>query len=293
MIMAYEVETRAPIPAARLWATALTSYVQAEGAEFLPDARGGKRWLFGVTFTPFGCDDITGDALDICDDDRETTYSTLAAPVVFKPFLAEVAVERPVLCSTAEELTTYVTERTLVQRSSILGAQVERSEYQTVNPSLASSAADVSGDDSSIAGALFYVEQGLADTLKGGAGMIHMPPGVFATLAAQGGVRYDLNGRPFTHTGHLIVADAGYIGASPHAEDAVSGEIWIYGSGPVVAKYDEDLIIPGGLDVFSRPRNEWKIDAEQYGIAFFDPCTVVAAVIGFADDNLVDGPVGS
>lgn len=289
--MAYEVETLAPRPGARPWATALTSYVQAVGPEF-QTINGVKRWLNGITFRPFGCDHISGAAADICDDDRETTYGALPEWVAFKPFLAEVAVAVPVLCTELEELYGFVVAHSEVERSSILGAQVERAAYQPLNASLASEAEDVSGVDTSIAGAVYYVEQALADKLQGGSGMIHMPPGMFALFAAGGGVRYDAEGRPFTQTGHAIVADAGYLGVSPSTEAVVEGEVWIYGSGPVAAYVDPEVTVPGGLDIFEQPRNKWNVDAEQYMISYFDPCAVVAAVVETGDGDISEGSTG-
>jgi len=297
--MSFEVETLSPRPAPRQWATAMTSYVQATGPEF-GMVSGAKRWLNGITFKPYGCDKIIGATLgdgtgdiNVCGDDRLTEYLTKDPAVTFHPFVAEVAVESPLLCDTLEELLLWVAAHSEVERSSILAGQVETAAYQTSNDSLASTATDVSGGDSSLMGALYYIEEGLADRLDGGAGMIHMTPGAFVLAAAGGGVRYDGDGRPMTQTGHFIIADAGYQGASPYAQAPVANELWIYGSGPVVAFMDPEVSIEGGFDAFQYRTNEWKVDAEQYGIAFFDPCSVVAAVVGLGDDSILAGPVGS
>ena len=180
---------------------------------------------------------------------------------------------------------------TEISRSSILGAQVERSAYTTGNPSLASEAQDVGNLDQSLMGALFAIEQGLADLLDGGAGMLHVPAGALSVLHAQGGIRYDQDGRPFTATGHLVVADAGYLGVSPVTKAVVAGELWIYGSGPVFAKYDDLLRFQTDpWDDLSNGllHNDREVKAEMHGIALFDPCSVVAALIDTSDANIVE-----
>lgn len=289
MSFGMNIVTQGPRPAARQWATALTTYAELTGPEYSPDSRGVKRWLNGVKFTPFGCDKIIGALFDPCVE-RVSELQTYGSEVSFDPFLAEVGITCSTLGYDKATLDEYVIAHTEVSRSSIMGAQVERSAYATGNASLASEAQDLANADQSLMGALFAVEEGLADILDGGAGMVHVQAGALAVLQAQGGLRYDEDGHPFTATGHLIVADAGYLGVSPATQGVVAGESWVYGSGPVFAKYDDLLRyetdpwddLSGGL-----LHNDREVKAEVYGIAIFEPCSVVAALIDTSDANIV------
>lgn len=290
MIVGMEVVTLGPRPRPRQWATALTSYSELNGPEFEPDERDIKRWLNGVKFIPFGCERIVGKTFDPCVV-RDSTNDMMEFPdeVQFYPFLAEVGVRCSTLGLPVETLEEYAIAHTEIGRSSILGAQVERSAYQTANASLASEAQDLTNADTSLMGALHAIEVGLADILDGGMGMIHMPAGLLAILQADGGLHFDDDHRPYTATGHLIVADAGYLGASPATQDVVAGEIWMYGSGPVFAKYDDVYRFKtDDGDHLSNAllTNKNEIKVETYGIALFEPCSVVAAVVDTSDNSI-------
>lgn len=290
MTFGMNIVTQAPRPVPRQWGTALTAYAELVGPDYSPDARGVKRWLNGVKFTPFGCDKIVGALFDPCVE-RLSELQSYGAQVSFDPFLAEVGITCSTLGYERNTLLEYVIAHSEVSRSTILGAQVERSAYTTGNPSLASEAQDTANSDQSLMGALYAIEAGLADLLDGGVGMVHVPAGVLAVLQAQGGLRFDKDGRPFTATGHVIVADAGYLGVSPATNGLVAGEMWIYGSGPVFAKYDDLLRfqtdpwedLSNGL-----LHNDREVKAEMYGIAIFEPCSVVAAKVNVSDFNIVE-----
>lgn len=291
MSFGMNIVTQAPRPAARQWATAITTYAELTGPEYDPDSRGIKRWLNGVKFTPFGCDKILGALFDPCVE-RTSTFQNFDTESSFDPFLAEVGVTCSTLGYDKATLEKYVIAHTEISRSSVLAAQVERAAYTTTNPSLATGAVTIGNTDQSLMGALLAIEAGLADLLDGGAGMVHIPAGVLAVLHAQGGVRYDQFGRPFTATGHLIVADAGYLGVSPMTQEVVDGEVWIYGSGPVFAKYDDLLRFQTDpWDDLSNGllHNDREVKAEMHGIAIFDTCSIVAAMVNTADGDFTEG----
>lgn len=277
-----------PRPLPRQWATALTTYLPLDGPEWNADAKGVFRWLNGVRFLPFGCEKAVGVTFDPCVL-RTTEYEEgFGDEVSFGPFMAEVAIECSTLGSSREELMAWVIAHTEVSRSSIMGAQVEHSEFNTSNPSLASEAQNVSNADQSLMGAVIAIEDALADLLDGGMGMIHMTPGLFAAYAAGGGCRYDITGKPMTPTGHYVVADAGYLGVSPATNTVVAGQKWIYGSGPVFARYAPLLnftALPNEEIDFTR--NNRLVQAIQPGIAIFEPCSVVAALIDTSDSDVV------
>lgn len=288
MATAGEVVTLAPRPLPRVWATAIASFPAPVGPEWEPDQFGIKRWLNGITFTPWGTDKSLGFPIDPCAD-RTTTYNEFGDCVDFYPFLAEFAVEAKIGLHETEEVVAYVQAHSQVSRSSRLAEQLETAAHNSLSPSLASEATAIANADQSLMGALLAVEDALADVLDGGAGMIHMPAMLLPALQAGGGLRYDADGRAFTATGHLIVADAGTIGVSPATGAEVVGEIWIYGSGPVFMKWDDEvtLVDQSRFHHVYIPRNRYRIDAEMYGIVYFDPSTVVAAMVDISDNDIV------
>lgn len=279
----------APRPLPRPWATALTTYFELDTPEYGVDAKGVMRWMNGVKFVPFGCDKIVGDTVDPCVE-RTTDYMDgMDAEVSFDPFMSEVAVQCSVVTMDRADLEAYLVAHTEVGRSSILAAQVEHSAYTTTNPSLASEAQVISNADQSLIGALIAVEDALADVLDGGMGMIHMPAGLLSALNAGGGVVRGVDGKPYTITGHLIVADAGYLGVSPNTNAVANGEVWIYGSGPVFAKYSPNITW-GTLnnEVIDFTRDQWNLAVQQVGIAIFEPCSVVAAKVDTSDSDVIN-----
>ena len=89
-----------------------------------------------------------------------------------------------------------------------------------------------------------------------------------------------LNGDWYTATGHLVVADAGYVGPNPADGVVTAGAPYLYGSGPVFFKlYPNVTIVGQPWENFDYTRDNFRVDVEQYGIAFFEPCSVVAAAV--------------
>lgn len=286
-----QIPVLGPRPAPRVWATALSTYFPLVGPGYDPDQYGVQRWLNGVRFFPYGCDLSVGRPFDPCAE-RMTDYLETGDCVAFDPFIAEVAVQEPTLITSIETLTEYVIAHSEQSRSSHLAAEVERAASSGTNISLSSEASIVSIGADTVQGALAAVEEGLAAILDGGAGMIHVSPGLFSMLSAGGGVRYDADGRAYTVTGHLYVADAGYLGVSPDTGEVVDGEMWIYGSGPVFAKYSPLVsFAQNPQELLDLSRNLLQIDAEQYGIAIFEPCSVVAAMVNIASSSGGSGDV--
>lgn len=284
------VYVQAPRPLPRVWATAETTYGRLEGDAYEPNParRGAQEWLMGIKFVPFGHEDVTGASFDWCVPRLTTSTRVECDEVEFEPFIMELAMSAPTRYDGAA-FQQYLVDHSLMQRSQLLAAQVERAVLAD-NPSLASEAMIINNTDQSALGALLAIEDALADVLDGGLGMIHMTPGVFSALSVQGGFRFDENGIWRTATGHAIVADSGYLGVDPDTEAVVEGELWMYGSGPVFAKVDAPVTLVTAnpwerVDVLT---NRYEFDAEQYGIAIFDPNTVVAARINTSDGNFLD-----
>lgn len=97
--------------------------------------------------------------------------------------------------------------------------------------------------------ALNLVEQALGDVHGGAQGMIHMSPQVFGALVTNGGVRWsDSQQRYLSPMENLIVADAGYRGASPLGSAAAgalpAASQWIYGTSMLYLVHDEPQLVP-------------------------------------------------
>jgi hypothetical protein len=144
----------------------------------------------------------------------------------------------------------------------------------TANDSLVSVADEVTGLDLTAVGALAAVEEGLAQRIGNGIGMVHMTPGMLTILKGQ--LEFDGN-EVRTVTGHRVVADAGYAGGAPGAGTVTEGESWIYGSGPVYLETTPVLFNGAIAENYVMSTNTGTIDIQQYGILAFEPCSVVAA----------------
>jgi hypothetical protein len=278
-VLAAQIVVSGPRPLPRPWATALTTYAELVGPEWEPDANGVKRWLNGVKFMPFGCEKVVGAVFDPCVLRTSAVLDGIGDPVSFNPFVIEMSVKCSALSVTDVDLTEYVLAHTEVARSSVCGAQVMQGAYAVTNPSLESESRVITGGDGSPRDALALIEDALADLLDGGAGMIHATPGVFSRLQLEGGLMF-VNGDWYTASGHTVVADAGYLGPSPMTHTVVASESWIYGSGPVFYKLDDFVNIIGApWENFNFRHDDVIIHAEQYGLAIFEPCSVVAAKV--------------
>lgn len=284
-----EILVPAPRPMPRPWATAITSYSSlADVPGFGADAKGVQRWLNGVKFLPYGCDNIVGEVFDPCVERTSEYQEGFDEIVAFQPFLAEVGIQCSVVGTDRAELEAYLLAMSEAGRSSILGAQVERDAIGTGNPSLASEAQVISNADQSLSGAMLAVEDALADVLDGGVGVIHMTPALLIAYTHGGGVLFGPDQVLRTYTGHVIVADAGYLGVSPVTGDVADGELWVYGSGPVFAQYAGPITFNGlNNEVIDFTRDQWNVKVEQYGIAIFEPCSVVAAKIDTSDADVI------
>ena len=249
------------------------------------DARNATRWVGGVAFRSAGCifpDGVnlgdpcanpereTAEGWDLQDDDGE------ALDHLFSAFGIDASASCPAVGGwRPERLLAYVQRRTELIRSVRLAAQVERGLYTADDtPFLADSPTDVSTADVTPVGALANIEEGLATKLGAGLGMIHLTPGLATRL--RGALVFDDSGAR-TVSGHTVVIDPGYVGASPSTNAAVAGEQWIYGSG-IVAYKASDLSIQGTLsDSFDIERNVQHVTARLTALAAFEPCSVVAA----------------
>lgn len=269
------MRTVIPTPglAPRPWATAVTTYVPAPSID---------RWMGGVTFTPRHCGpgEFVGGIVDPCIGRVDLVDEVVGFEdfVHFDAFVLKGSFQCSPLSIDGAELQAIANEATLMERSMGLAAEVERAALSGSNPSLASAADTLTSTDQTAVGALAIVEDALAQTLNGGLGMIHMTPRVFTILQGGGGLMFE-GGVWRTATGHFIVADAGYTGPDPDA-GATATESWIYGSGPVYFVLADSINVLGlPYENFNYVHDDLNVHVEQYGLAYFEPCAVVAAEV--------------
>ncbi len=273
--------TDAPEIRPRTWATAVSTYLPLNGR----GVDDGLHWLGGISFPPHGCTRLTGFPTDdpcatetaAPDSAANLTYADAADCVTFLPFRIEVFLEYQMLNgTTAEQAEAYVRSHAELARSYILAREVLNSALVPANPSLVDQADTVTGLNSTPAGALGAVEDGLASRLANGLGMIHVTPGLLTILQAGGGLHFDgTNYR--TPTGHLVVADAGYTGGAPGTGTVTPAQPWIYGSGDVSYRHSGQEATGAPWELFEYKRNKVTLNVEEYGIFKFEPCSVVAS----------------
>jgi hypothetical protein len=244
-------------------------------------------WVGGVTFRSEGC--LSPDTFptgDICTptpreidmDDAQDLEEADTDDLTFTSFEINGVVRCPVVGGKSDEwLRSWVEDQTRQYRSARLAAQVERGTYTTSGTlNLADSADDVSTTDLTPVGALANIEDALAQRIGSATGMIHLTPGLATRL--RGALVFEPGGAR-TVSGHLVVIDGGYVGASPSTGAAVAGEQWIYGSGEVFYKATGFRYLGTTSELFDRERNVQYAVGQQFAVAAFEPCTVVAAKV--------------
>jgi hypothetical protein len=290
MPLGLRIPVTAPRPSPRAWGTAVASYALLDGPEYEPTERRPLPWLNGVKFNDFGCERTTGAAPDDCGPTERPAVAEIPSESEFDPYVVYSDVACTTLQATGEELAAYAIAHTEVAKSYHLAAQVERAAYETGNPSLATGASPIANSDQSLSGAFVAIEDALADLLDGGVGMIHISAALLGPAVGACGLQR-IDSVWYTPTGHIVVADAGYLGVSPYTGGSVAGELWVYGSGPVFYALAMPMVVGAPWENIDYTRNDLTIRTEQYGIAIFDTCPLVAAKIDTSDDNVLEQDV--
>lgn len=133
--------------------------------------------------------------------------------------------------------------------------------------------------------AIAILESSLAGVLRGGAGVIHLTPGLFSVAATQGIITRGSGGW-MTHLGNAVISDAGYVNApSPGVANAsAAGEDWVYATGPVW-RLSTPINIRGGTfeaGTFMPSINKVDKMTETLGLIAFDPDCVFSVLAAYA-----------
>ena len=250
------------------------------------------RWQRGVEFAAYGCDGMSRGPLIFCaDDEVDDEHGTDSVGDTVRYFGA-FDVYLTATCSARDVDYDYLAERIDGRWDPMLSEPIAAELEHGGNapevpdgagdteatPTLQNSAAIGTPYAGTIDEAFAAIEYGLATTLHGAVGLIHVAP--FLLAAAHELIERDpATGNWVTHTGHTVVSDAGYLGVAP---SAVEGEPdpssrWIYGSGPVAYQIGAPSPRPVPVEGFNRARNEFTARKVAQALYIFDPCSVFAA----------------
>ena len=133
--------------------------------------------------------------------------------------------------------------------------------------------------------AFAILETHLATKIHNGAGIIHIPPGLLSNAIDECALERE-GDRFYTPSGHLVVADAGYVGmpAPTGASASGSGEDWVYATGPVFYRLIAPEIVGGELVAVDIRTNDRTLWIEGYGIVLFEPEIVTAVLASYAKE---------
>ena len=249
---------------------------------------GANAWLNGITWQPRPNRPLHGGAVNTCDpaDPTDPNYGcptsiTQAAFELYDAFHA------PLLEYTADEVAQILLDRydhlhsPAFATELINGALSGGSSFSNTAhaPTLRAFGAASLPVEHGIA----VLEDELSRTLRGTAGMIHIPPGLLGNAWWVAGLR-EVNGRFFTALGHEVVADAGYVDAKEPSGQAASGAMmeWMYASGPVRYKKTAPQVLGFDPNEYTNmSRNVVYRWLTAYGILQFDPEYVTAVLVDY------------
>lgn len=259
MPFANAVDYRIPTLRPQLWGAAIDNYVNLD----LPDSR----WMLSkLESVAMGCPTFTARPSDPCVQSTWGTPEGFQSTTSFSPF----RVEESITCSTIgawspDELTEWATREARATISAALARQVWAGLYTIGASTLASEADDVTASATNPLDALAAVEYGLGQRLFG-QGMVHMTVDVLTRLVSAGAVKL-FDGRYFTPSGNIVVADYGYF----HAQ---AGQ-FIYGSGMVgfdMAEWDVS-------QAWKADHNDYIVYVNTWAVVEFEPCAVVKSAV--------------
>lgn len=262
-------------------AIAINSYLPLE----LPaDPRTADRWAFaGVQFVPYGCSvevqETTGDPC-LYTFQEGIAPQGYPDPVWFPAFSFRVAFQCSVLGYTAEEQKERLDVIWANEVSVVIAQQAMSGEWHPTGMNIQDEVVTtVSGPASDVKTTIAFVEDALADRIGNFKGMIHLTPGAFSVIAGdleRDGDRY------FTHSGHIVVADAGYEGGAPESGAVNPGRTWIYGSSPVHFRYTTPDWTGYDWENWIKTHNDQIVREDGVALIAFEPCSVVAAEATYA-----------
>lgn len=256
----------------------------------------GDRWEGGFTWQPRQCGTISG--RNDCNPSAEADYRTGSN---------DRRNHQPVILSSKFECSTMGGDWDFYRQSALdqlIAGEPAAAEQELWEGTLAAAAIDAGddayddnlwltkhgiavdltgGDGVTPARAVGLLEQFLADTGFGGAGMIHLQPQLLAHLYADVHV---VGRRIYTARNTLIVAGSGYTGTGPAASDGGApsappdGTVWAYATGLVTYRNGPIQVIPDDeSEAVMRAANDVTVYAQRSTAGTWDSCAVGAALV--------------
>ena len=247
-----------------------------------------ERWLAGLGWEPNECSRLLTDNVVVCGTNDFPDLSNVECqdPIDQTPFALYDVFNGSTLEYRIEEIDSILRERYELIRSAAFARELVGGAASG-GRSLSSTAHLTAGGATatSVEVALYHLENDLGETMNGGQGLIHLPPGLLHSFVTQGGLQL-VDGQWQTPTGHRVVADAGYVGApEPSGGSAASAtQAWVYASGPVRWAATDDFLGDNGSEYTSITRNQIQRILAGYGILVFDPCPVTAVLVTIGDN---------
>lgn len=281
-------EIRPPALKARDRATLVTTAHPL--SELLPD--GFRGWTGGVKFVPLGVDEAEN--FDGGFGDVTKGFQEIPDTQFFYPIRIVAGEQCSAMSMGTDELLGRVMTRLDAFESLQLSTELYHggsndsaascdlgvNHFITESTGLLIMADEVDAQTPSTA--LASLERGLQNILNGAVGTIHLTPGLLAVLDSNGLLQF-YDGRYYTATGHVVIADAGFEGLGPDNDvPATAGVEWAYATGPV---YFAIADVPDVIDFEGErtdiTRNNVKVLGEKLGIAVYDHNVRVAVAVAF------------
>jgi hypothetical protein len=254
-----------------------------------PDDTGVVRWFGGVHYMPEQTCYSAG-AQNPC------SPSFIAVPpnpeiVDFMPYLVWAGDECTALGWNSHDYRGRVTRALLAAESKqiaheLWGGTLAKASLTSSAPWpnhwLASPAAQIiSAGPQTVANALSFLEQGLADASNGQRGAIHCSRMLGSLWSELGNTfKASTSGQILTYMGTAIIPDAGYDGSAPNGSPAVAGSQWAYATlMPTVRRGPISLYPDNFAETGLHLKNTVTWRANRLAVATFSPCVLLACEV--------------
>lgn len=238
-----------------------------------------NRWAAGITFTPYGCVGLQRipDAFCIPEgDDPENEIDWDTDLTIFESFQVFGDDRCSALSTDFGWLQARLDARWAALASEQLALELMQAANSGSSPSLGSSATIVTGAPADTELLLPLCENYLAQVLHGAQGMIHLTPGALTLADVFHRLKLEDDGTYTTPTGHIVVADAGYLGLDPDGGVPEDGTEYAYVSSMVGLEMGPPDDLGNSDQGLDRSRNIWHARKIAQAIFMFDPCSVGA-----------------
>ena len=253
-----------------------------------------ERWEDGFAFEPEACEG--GGVFDPCAVGIDLTPPAGPGVIEVEPFGVWAGDRCSTFGRTERDWAGRARRLLEAAQSKHLGRELWRGDLARdagwPNKYLAQHTAQVlNGSPQTPEDALALLEQGLADCLAGGIGMIHATRQLVTLWSYRGALRFD-GGQILTINGTRVVSEAGYDGSGPAADAgsapaaAGPGSVWAYGTGLVTVRLGAIETQPGSLEdarawaqATDRRTNDVQVVATRQVAYDYPPCCHVAVEV--------------